>query len=453
MKFFLKTVLFLLLFFLSSVTLIQAANLTGAKDTITTSRPSAASPLNGDHASGLGVVTIYDNGSRFLASDSAKIVNTPTNGFVETALNVASQSAARTKVYLTNSLTGARSGSDVLTVPITAKHTVQFAPSTYIPASGALEIIFPVGNTTNAASPSASGFSFNALATGNISISGAACSVSWTITPASGLVKCSQITSAVTAGTTVTVTIGSSTPALINPTKGAAAGTADTWSVSINTYDNGGIGLDSTKIKIGTIESVEVRATVEPTLTFTIAGLATGTVISTNNTACGSGGSQAINTGIASTTTVADLGTVSNAQVNVTAQDLTISTNLSGGYVLTATSSGQLDNPSTGYNIANAQGAVTNNNLPVPAAITAATEAFGIHACGTDVATGTWGTRASAATVYYANPSAIYYYTLASRISAASSIKTTVVYGATVSGTTPPGLYLTELTYVATPIF
>lgn len=447
---------FSVLFFLSSFAFVQAANLTGVKDTITTSRPSAASPLSADAAASAGQVSIYNNGSIFLASDSAKIVKTATNLWYET-LNVASQSAAKTTVYFTNALSAARNnGADVLVVPITAKHTIIFSTNTAIPATGDIEVFLPIGNATNQASPSASGFSFNGMPTNNsdnnVTLGGGTCNT-WVITASTGSIKCTDV-NAVAGSTTLTLTIGAVTSALINPTKTAAAGTADTWAVTVKTFDASGIELDSTKVKIGTIESVTVRAQVEPTLTFTIAGLANGTDVETNNTSCVGTLSQVFNSAIDSTATVADLGILNNGAKNYTGQDITISTNMSGGYVLTATSSGQLQNPSTGYKMANVQGAVTNNNLPVPAVMTTGTEAFGIHVCGTDVASATWGTRTNIDTdVKYANPSAIYYYTLASRITFASSVKTTVVYAGTISATTPPGLYTTVLTYVATPIF
>lgn len=453
MKSFLIKVFLFLLFFFPVKTAI-AGNLTNVKDTITTSRPSAASPVSADAAAGLGAVSVYDNKSIYLASDSAQLVKTATNAFVQTGINVASQSAARTTVYFTTPLgaSGAMAGADVLIVPITAKHTIVFKTETYISATGDLEIILSPGNSTNQASPSATGFSFNNLQTTDIAISGPTCSA-WTVTASTGIIKCTSL-SAVAANTTVTVTIGSTLPVLINPTKTATIGTADTWAVSLVTYDATGIELDRTKVKIGTIESVMVRATVEPTLTFTIAGIADLTQISTNNVGCTNPSpTQSTNTGITSTATVVDMGILSNGAISYAAQDLTISTNMSGGYVLTATSSGQLKNPATGYKIANAQGAVVGNDNPVPVAITSGAEAFGIHVCGYDVASATWGIRTTTANTKYALPSAAYYYTLASETTAVTSSKTTVVYGGTVSATTPPGLYTTVLTYVATPIF
>lgn len=59
-----------------SVHEVEAASLGSVKDTITTSRPSAASPINAAAPAGSGTITIHNNGSRYLASDSATIIRT-----------------------------------------------------------------------------------------------------------------------------------------------------------------------------------------------------------------------------------------------------------------------------------------------------------------------------------------------------------------------------------------
>jgi len=433
----------------------NAASFSSAKDVISTSRPSAAAPLAANVAAGATLFTFDNNGSRFLASDSA--IFWPDTGETLESKTVASMSG--NTVYLAQATSNTHHKGAAVIVPVTATHTITFRTVTAVPSGGFIKIIFPVGNTSNPASPSASGFSFNGLASGNISISGTSCG-SWTITPASGLVQCT-LSSAISSPTTITVTLGSSTPALINPTKAAAAGTADTWSINIQTTDSGGTILDQSRIKVGTVESVEVYATVDPTFTFSIAGINNGQAINTGNTT-GCTNTETVNTGFNSTATEVNLGVLGPGVINIGAQLLTITTNGINGYTLTATSSGFLINPDMGYWIPNAQGVPSGNDTPAPVALTAGTPAFGIHPCGLDVNTSTWGsgTTGGGTGAKYANPSPVYYYTLASdttgpvgnSITAGNGL-VSVEYAATMSVAVPAGVYRTAMTYVATPAF
>ncbi len=79
-----------------------AATLSNAKDTITNSRPSASAWLNADYAATDNTITITNNGSRYLASDSARLLNS-TGVPLGSVLTIASQSADLTTIYLTGS--------------------------------------------------------------------------------------------------------------------------------------------------------------------------------------------------------------------------------------------------------------------------------------------------------------------------------------------------------------
>lgn len=450
-------------FFFTSKT--NAASLANVSDTITTSRPSASAPLVGNQAASAGQVTINDNGSIFLASDSA--VLWPDTGETLNTVNVASMSAANTPsanqriVYFTNTAANTHHAGDPITTAITAKHTVVFTTISTIPVGGKILITFP-GSGVNTASPSASTFSFNNLQTGNVTASFSSGTSTCTFTITAPTVTCTVATAQVNGAVTVTITIGSSTPTLINPTKSAAAGTADTWKVSISTQDTSLVNLDTGSAKIGTIDAVQVQGTVEPTLTFSIAGIANGTTINSNNTAC-TGNTDVTNSGIATTATFVNLGVLANGVINIAAQDLTVSTNGSAGYSITATSSGRFINPASGFWISDANGGngLTANDTPAPAVFPASgNPAFGIHPCGTRVSTGTWAasTTSFSAGNKYSNPwntgTNAFYATITSYTGGAvSNEKTTVEYASTVSGTTPPGIYSNYYTYVATATF
>lgn len=447
------------LFFLKSLTSSVFA-ISGAQDFISTSRPSSYTTL------GVGVslndtqAIVVDNGSRWIASDSATIIGATTFSVTVASMSAASIPAANQRtVYFATKATGTGSTGAVIYTPITAKHTVSFRNSVSIPATGKIQIVFPigVGNTGNL--PSADAFSFNNINSNNISISGggATCS-SWTIAEASGMVQC-NLSAGLTGPATVSITIGSSNPTFINPIKTAGAGTADTWTVKIKTLDSTSVVIEEAKVKIGTIDSVEVYATVDPTLTFTIAGLSNGAALNVGNSGCTN--TETINTGFNTSATEVNLGVLAPSIINRSGQLLSVTTNGISGYSLTSTSSGHLVDNDIGYWIADAQGTPTANDTPVPVVLTAGSTAYGIHPCGLDITSiGLWGTGPTGGGINakYANPSSTFYYTLASDITGPilgplGNGITTVEYAATVNAAVPAGNYHTAMTYVATPSF
>lgn len=489
-----KKVLFIVLILFVAFFVVRqsyAASLSGLSDTITTSRPSASAPLNTDQTAGEGQATIVDNNAVYLASDSATLYADPAGGgeTTNTGLNVASMSAQiagspNTRiVYFTNTAANNHHKGDALVVPITAMHTVTFKPQATIPSGGHIIISFPslASTDSNPASPSASGFQFNGLDNTLVKFNNATCSsisISGTGAGQTPNIDCTT-SGTVTGGgaTTVTVLIGCSVnsgancttqvPRLINPMRkatdsqrgqGATTTNSDNWKVNVFTQDNSSITLDTGTAAVGIIESVFVQANIDPTLTFTIIGEPSGTTI--NNafvTGCPNSSSDVTNTGIPTTATDVNMGSVTTS-VLIAAQKLTVSTNALGGYVLTATSSGQLQDPQNGYKV---------NSTVNPAAIVAGVENFGIHPCGQDVtnATTTWnnGGNASQFSLSASSPNNGFIgwplqdgansVQLANHSGTANLISTAVEYAITASATTPAGLYTSVITYVATPTF
>ncbi|MGH7246350.1 MAG: hypothetical protein ACREGI_05475 [Candidatus Levyibacteriota bacterium] len=445
----------------------HAGALGNISDTLSTSRPSPSSWIASDQAASATYVVMSDNTSTYLASDSAIFL--PDSSETYDTANVASMSAANTPsssqriVYLTGTIAHKHHQGDAVYVPITAMHKVQFTTSTSLPINGKIIISFP-GSGNNAASPSATTFAFNGLNsdTGTkIQVNNASC----TIIVSAPTITCT-LTAAITTPTVVTFLIGctaqssgsctTQAPTLINPTKtaaggfGAASATADIWQVNVKTQDDHSVDQDTGKASIGTIESVFVQAHVDPTLTFTISGVANSTAVdATNFTGCPTAGNgDTTNTGIGSTGTVVDMGVLNTANINISAQDISIGTNGTGGYTLTATSSGALQDFSNGYSIASTTTGTTMNP---------GTEQFGIHACGTDANTGLFGTTKikydGGGTGKVAWPTATTSITVASRTSATNGVHTAVEYAGTVAGSTPAGAYQSVITYVATPVF
>lgn len=472
-------VVVILLLLLGVKNTAHAAALAQFSDTITTSRPSAAAPLASDQAANATQVTIVSdtqNYSIFIASDSATFL--PDSGESEnTGINVASMSAlnvpssGQRTIYFTNSISNAHHQGDPVVVPITAMHTIKFTNQTSIPSGGKIIITFP-GTGVNTASPSATAFSFNGLSSSDISyqLGNGTCA---SVTVSAPTITC--VTNAnISGGSVNTFLIGcadgstneascvAQRPRLINPTKatsnvqsGANATTveADNWRINVQTQDtpaNGSTVLDQSTTTVATIESVQIQASVDPTLTFTIAGINSGVSLASGH---GSGCSDTTNSGINTTGTFVNLGLLVSTKISLAAQDLSVSTNEAAGYVLTATSSGHLSDSASGYGIAD------NGTSPNP--LTVGTENFGIHACGTDansiftpgsgVCTTSACTTGGSGKVAWPTPTSAL--TLASRGGITAGVVTTVEYASTVSGTTPAGTYTTVITYVATPTF
>ena len=472
----LASILFLIgLFFVQKA---NAASLINVSDTLSTSRPSASAPLNGDQAGGVGQVTIFDNGSYFLASDSA--IFWPSAGETLNTVNVASMSAANTPgagqriVYFTNTVTNSHHAGDPVTVAATATHTIEFTTNTSIPSGGHIILNFPI-SSTNTASPSATGFSFNGLtsATAPTYIQcnpTSACAGTWTVSGNS----IQTTTNAIEAGATpIVISIGCKTgvssggvctspsPLLVNPTKTNAAGTSDIWKLTIQTTDNSAtpVVLDSSRIAVGTIEAVQVQATVEPSITFTISGVANNTSACSDTTNPG--------TGLNATATFVNLGSLANGAINISAQTLVVNTNGAAGYVITATSSGRFINPANGFWLTDNMGTtgLTANDTPVAATFPATSNPyFGIHPCSAGSSSiptipAGWSSGATtfSAGAKYSNPWSTgddaFYATISSYAAPASNSTTTVEYAATVGPTTPAGTYSNYFTYVATGTF
>ena len=132
---------------------VQALTLTNASASATTSRPSPSSPLNANYAAGVSTVTVFDNLSTFLSSDSARFFGPNNTGDTVT---VATTSADKLSLFFTTNTTALHNRANVIATPISAMHTIVFT-TTSIPASGKIEIAYPTygASDSNQASPSA----------------------------------------------------------------------------------------------------------------------------------------------------------------------------------------------------------------------------------------------------------------------------------------------------------
>lgn len=409
-------------------------------------RGDNVSPLNGDIAE----VIVYN---RALSQAERQRIE----AYLSSKYSISVTATADTRnIYFVSASAAAHHQGDALILPVTALHTIRLTTVNSLPASGKIVLSFP-GSGDSSASPSASTFAFNGLSPPNVQANGANC----TFTVSAPSITCT-LGSSVAAGTVVTILVGcsaqsggsctTSVPTLINPTKTAAAGSADVWRLTITTQDSNSVTIDSASVSVGTVEAVAVSGTVDPSLSMSIAGIANGTAINIGNTT-GCTNTETASSGIASTATTVNLGSLGGGTVNIAAQLITVATNGINGYVLTATSSGHLIDPATG---------VFLRDSTTPTAMTAGTPWYGVHACGLDVSSATWGTGATGGGTgaKYGWPTQTTSVTLASDTTgpvgnavAAGNGLVSVEYGATMDASIPAGTYTTLVTYVLTATF
>lgn len=114
------------------------------------------------------------------------------------------------------------------------------------------------------------------------------------------------------------------------PKTNHSTGTADTYQVIVQHLDGSSNIIDSTTTSIGVIEAVRVTASVPPQITFRIFGVPSGTSVAGTATT------------VTTQAAAVPFGEVSIDAFTVAAQGMSVSTNASGGYVVTAIENDQL---------------------------------------------------------------------------------------------------------------
>lgn len=330
---------------------VDTLNLTSTRDTLETSRLSFHSSLEGGHSVGAAIITIDTSNhpskstANLHSGDSVYIGTSGDNPY--TIADVISNN----QFSIT---TGLNAADDDDTDPIYVKrystHTVQFVTASAIP-NGTFRIRVPV-STTDAyrddSNPDTDGFDMGVITTGDMTapsnegtayVFGAVSIGIGGTSPCPANFWCFNFpyTGAGMAGVGFTGAnkqfIIGDTNKIMNPSPDAShtIGTADSYNIIAENLDASNTVIDSTTMAVGVIESVRVTATVDPSITFTIAGVGSG------GTPCGLGslsvGTSAYEVPFGSLT----LNTFSNAS-----QTLTVSTNAVSGYVVTAQEDDQL---------------------------------------------------------------------------------------------------------------
>ena len=334
--------------------MVKSAALTSASVTLSNSRLSYFAKTTGTHAAADSTIDIATSGN----SDNNTSHLFPNDGVsvgVNGGRTVARIVDSDTFALNTPLTVGAAAGQNVYATQSGAV-TVAFTLASQIPANGYIRITIPDpasggndGAPDTGASIALSGWDLNSIAAADITVSGGT-GCSWnateTITAGSGSSHFidATTTAACTAGT-VTVAIDAS-PGLVNPaaiSSGHTAGTADVYQWTVSTYDGdpagAGVILDTTDITVAPIEGVLVSATIDETLSFSVAGVTAD---------AGTTGTCGVTRTASSPDTLTysvPWGTISPtylAATHNTSQLLTVSTNADGGYSVTIVENDQM---------------------------------------------------------------------------------------------------------------
>ena len=450
--------------------LVESANLTSAKDTLDTSRSSWKTLLDGA-TSAAATSFKLDSLNGILPGDVIKLWE----GTAETLI-IATVDTTSSRVTTTTAAANGHADNGDVTGgfgydPVTdvggtiAYHEITFMPGSSAINGGEVRITLPNNNgNANDGEPDTDGFDFNSMGgvggsspeddiycygggTALWGTTGKTASASATTTTGDIVIPFRGTLSNETVTCNIGQTARGSGVHLINPAKTLAVGTADSWTVKVETRSFPDYPVvDTIDLKVATVESVRVTATINPTLSVIIAGTANATSV------CG----ETTNSGSASTAVLVPLGTMADDTQNINAQSVSIATNGRDGYTLLIKDDGYL-RKSNGDNI-DYWRILTANDTPAPLELTTTgSEAYGVHVCGTYVNQSIWGDGAASVTNHYGAPGSgtawQYYRTLSSSTAALSATKTNVVYKATIAGTTPAGEYAQAVTYTATGNF
>lgn len=454
---------------------LESINLTSVSDTLSNNRLSFRGELEGAHSTTSGLVILdqtpenalnTSTGSGTLViNQNVQVGKAGSTATVTTVKSIESE----TRIFLSTSLANALSDADTIISTVSAIHTVKFTPVSAI-GNGAFRVLIPASttkSTTGDGLPDLDGFDLDGAALPTVACSGGGSNITFSGSYNSATVSAQQIggtgawyhsfecryNGSGSNPTQVTMTIGTAAGnKVINPapsgyTASHGPGNADDYSFRVQQTE--GVGgsygvVDSTIGTIGVVEAVRVTATVSPTLTFTMTGVASSTSV------CG------VSTSATSTPISVPFGSLSvNALTNHVAQLLTVSTNAAGGYTVTASESAAL----TAFNVT---GSPTISDTTCGGSCTVATAAewntasqtgFGYalqDVSGDAVAT---ALEYNNGATFKSRPFGITAQSIMSDTAAAAADQAYVCYRTIISGAQQAGDYENYVIYIATATF
>ena len=459
-----------------------AGALTDASATLGNSRLSYYGAVSGAHTAGMTTITTKSSGS-YGDLDTTHLFPGDTVSVGPNGNKTVGSISGANVFALASGITVGASDGDAVYATQSSTLVVVTTITNDIPASGYIKVTLPdpasngndgAPNTANSVSDN--GFDLNGMAAADVATTGGT-GCSWggteTLTAGSGAGHIyKQVTTTVCTAGAITVTFDGASKDLVNPAPvytGHTQGVADVYTIAVGTYDSGNNPIDTVDVVVAFIEGVLVSATVEESLSFTVASVGVGA------TACNQPAD--VTSTAASVPFGALNSTIGVASFKDLAHDLEITTNADDGYSVTVSANDQM-----GLNggVCTADAGEANNCIPdttcdgdtcthLLAAVddweTATEYGFGYaleSSDGSDAAweyDGTSGTCDGAGTDFCAaqfadteaggEPAQ----EIMSNSGPVNSSNIFVCYRINVSVTQPAGYYYNKLTYIATATF
>jgi hypothetical protein len=340
---------------------LSSANLTSVKDTLQTSRLSWGARIE-------STGTTVGSSNVLIQSAPAVPYNSTSTANLRAGDSITINANTYTVVGIIDAdeftvtpviAAGDADDGDPIQLRMQPRHVITLTTATAV-ANGSFRVLIPADATTpNDGNIDDEGYDFNTTVdvtasnvTGYTFGTGTSTAYGGTNCTSPANYHCFDIayTGAGAIGATITINIGNTngTNSLISPGETAAhvEGTADTYPIIVRNYASGAdpdavAPIDATTVRVAQIESVRVTATVDPTISFTIAGVSTAT------STCGA--TPDINTATAVNAPLAvPFGSLTLNTFKDASHQLTVSTNASGGYAVTAVENDQMSRDGLG---------------------------------------------------------------------------------------------------------
>jgi hypothetical protein len=331
---------------------------------------------------------------------------------------------------------GMTSTSNRITNSIPGATNVQYI-TTFTPASSVAIKCIQIAFTTSTATPSSvpTGLTTTSAAKTSVTASGMT-DGNWTLTNTTNGVLIYDSATPETPSGSVVITTGTAIAGITNPSSSGV------YYAQIRTYTGASSHIctgqvDYSVVAFATTAGQALSVTVDPSLTFAVANLASSVSINSATTT--------VDISTAPSNTI-PMGAINATTNSIVGQSLTVTTNALNGYVVYASYSGTLT--SGGSNTIADHTGTNSSPTSFPGV---GTSAFGYTTGSTSLSAGGGG-----ASRFSSNKWAKFEqwgYEVARKSSKASSDVTNVAIQAGVSGTQEAGTYTTTITYVATPLY
>lgn len=323
---------------------------------------------------------------------------------------------------------------------VVSNHTIDFTTPTGITSGQTITITFPAG------------FTLSSIAFGDVDLKDDGTDLAIAATP-SGATWGAAVSGQVLTLTNGTTAVGAGSVMELQIGTNATSGTAGTNQITNTTVGSyvisiGGTMADSASLRIALVDSVSVTASVDTSLTFTVAGKTSGTV-NGEGTSCGG----------AATATALPFDTLAPSTAEVLCQTLSVTTNAGSGFTVTV---GQNQNllSATGADIdtfKDGASTYTPTAWTAPIGTLDSEQTYGHFGMTSEDATLAGGDEYGTAlysAIGTSTPRAVFYHTGPADGSTAHKGQTNIAYKVEITALQEAANdYTNRLTYIATPTF